>query len=63
MSRSKDRIARTLRRCLRMLKQYHGLAVGGDWKEEDELAVLIKEVEKATVYREFPVAEVKGDGA
>lgn len=52
MSHPKDRVGKTLRKCLKTLKQYHGLCVGGGWSEEPEVAALVKEVEKAIVYRE-----------
>lgn len=52
MSHPKDRIGKTLRKCLKQLREYHHLAVGGDWAEAKDLEALIKEVEKAIVYRE-----------
>ncbi len=52
MSNPKDRVGKTLRKCLKMLKQYHGICAGGGWSEEPEVAALIREVEKAIVYRE-----------
>jgi hypothetical protein len=52
MSHPKDRVGKTLRKCLKMLKHYHAICVGGDWGEEPEVAALIKEVEKTILYRE-----------
>jgi hypothetical protein len=52
MSHPKDLVGKTLRKCLKALKMYHQLALGGDWREADELEALIKEVEKTIAYRE-----------
>lgn len=54
MSNPKDRVGKTLRKCPKALKDYHNLAVGGGWAEQESLASLIKEIEKAIVYRELP---------
>lgn len=51
MSHSKDRIEKLLRKCLRFIKDYHKIAVGGDWPEKDQLESLIEELEKAIIYR------------
>jgi hypothetical protein len=51
MAKPKDRTGALLRKCLRTIKTYHGLAIGGGWEEAPELAALITEIEKTLVYR------------